>query len=89
MATAINVKLILQDDSPKMKRRKTVIRITKRKKQHQVSDGAQGGNLGSKFMKNFMDLANDLRKERVSESSNTSGPGKVTTATKGGAYKKI
>ena len=60
---------ITQDDSPKMKRKKTVIRIAKRKRQKQSSEG----NLGSKFMKNFMDLASDLRKERVSESSNVSG----------------
>jgi len=66
---------ITQDDSPRIKRRKTVIRITKRRKKQQQGEqqiqGA-GGNLGSKFMKNFMDLANDLRKERVSETSNTS-----------------
>ncbi|XP_053386095.1 chitin synthase chs-2-like isoform X2 [Mercenaria mercenaria] len=64
---------ITQDDSPKIKRRKTVIRITKRKRQQQQQgEVTTGGNLGSKFMKNFMDLANDLRKERVSESSSHS-----------------
>lgn len=51
-----------------------MIRITKRRK-NQTSNGvpaAANDNLGSKFMKNFMDLANDLRNERVSESSNHS-----------------
>lgn len=60
---------ITQDDSPKFKRRKTIIKLTKRKK-HQSSE--HGSNLGSKFMKNFMDLADDLRKERISETSDRS-----------------
>ena len=62
------------DDSPKFKRRKTIIKLTKRKKQQ---SSEHSSNLGSKFMKNFMDLADDLRKERVSETSDKSGrPGR-------------
>ena len=71
---------ITQDDSPKFKRRKTIIKLTKRKK-HQSSE--HGSNLGSKFMKNFMDLADDLRKERVSETSDRSGrPGRKGSSDK-------
>lgn len=66
---------ITQDDSPRMKHRKTIIRITKRRRHHQTEPHGNK-NLGSKFVKNFMDLANDLRKERISESSHTSG-GKI------------
>lgn len=60
---------ITQDDSPKFKRRKTIIKLTKRKKRH---SSEHSSNLGSKFMKNFMDLAEDLRRERVSETSDKS-----------------
>ena len=60
---------ITQDDSPRFKRRKTIIKLTRRKKHH---SSEHSSNLGSKFMKNFMDLADDLRKERVSERSDRS-----------------
>ncbi|KAK3589760.1 hypothetical protein CHS0354_021088 [Potamilus streckersoni] len=60
---------LTQDDSPKMKKRKTVIRITKRKRK----PVEERGTLGTKFMKSFMELANDLRNEqRPSESSDKS-----------------
>ena len=65
---------ITQDDSPKFKRRPTIKQLTRRKKQH---SSEHSSNLGSKFMKNFMDLADDLRKERVSETSDKAGrPGR-------------
>ncbi|XP_052212458.1 uncharacterized protein LOC127831514 [Dreissena polymorpha] len=68
---------LTQDDSPRLKRRKTVIRITKRRKQNPGPSGVPGievpagpgYNMGSKFMKNFMDLVNDLRNKRVSQTS--------------------
>ncbi|XP_052813937.1 chitin synthase chs-2-like [Mya arenaria] len=88
---------ITQDDSPKLKRRKTVIRITQRRKHKQQAGGeipvAAGDNLGTKFVKNFMDLANDLRKERISETSNHShdkfGTRKGSSSTKRKSRKTI
>ena len=62
---------VTQDDSPKFKRRPTIKQLTRHKKKQHSSE--HSSNLGSKFMKNFMDLADDLRKERVSESSDKVG----------------
>ncbi|WAR10039.1 CHS-like protein [Mya arenaria] len=54
---------------------------------------AAGDNLGTKFVKNFMDLANDLRKERISETSNHShdkfGTRKGSSSTKRKSRKTI
>lgn len=47
---------ITQDDSPKMKRKKTVLKIIRRKK----TQAPHSGNLSGKFLKNYMEFAKDL-----------------------------
>jgi hypothetical protein len=47
---------VTQDDSPKIKRKKTVLRITRRKR----NQAPHSGNLSGKFLKNFMEFAKDL-----------------------------
>ncbi|XP_021365799.1 uncharacterized protein LOC110458439 [Mizuhopecten yessoensis] len=56
---------ITVDDSPKIRRRKTIIRLTKRKRRQ----APQAGSLGGKFLNNFIEFAKDLEK-RGSEHSN-------------------
>ncbi|KAK3083083.1 hypothetical protein FSP39_013460 [Pinctada imbricata] len=62
---------VTQDDSPKIKRKKTILKITRRKR------GAtpQSGNLSGKFLTNFMEMAKDLEKGE-------SGASKVTRRSK-------
>ncbi|XP_033728584.1 chitin synthase chs-2-like isoform X2 [Pecten maximus] len=55
---------ITLDDSPKIRRRKTIIRLTKRKRRQ----APQAGSLGGKFLNNFIEFAKDLEK-RGSENS--------------------
>lgn len=62
---------ITVDDSPKVKRKKNVIRLTRRKRRQ----APQGGSLGGKFLSNFIEFAKDLEK-RGSENSRTGGLGK-------------
>ncbi|XP_052081155.1 chitin synthase chs-2-like [Mytilus californianus] len=50
---------VTMDDSPKVRRRKTLRKILKNKRR----DTPHTGNLGGKFLKNFLDLAKDLEKE--------------------------
>lgn len=47
---------VTMDDSPKMKRRKTVFRLIRQRRRN----GPQSGSLGGKFVKNFLELAKDL-----------------------------
>ena len=59
---------ITQDDSPKIKRKKTIIKkLTHRKR----STAPQSGNLSGKFLTNFMEMAKDLEKGEKGEN----GPG--------------
>ncbi|XP_035824770.1 chitin synthase chs-2 [Aplysia californica] len=56
------------DESPRLSRRKTVMRLTrKRKRQEQ-----KGSNLTSKFMERYLKLAKDLRQQRLSDRSRKS-----------------
>jgi len=57
---------LTQDDTPRMKRRRTVIRLTRRKRRQ----GPQSGSLGGKFLTNFMQFAKDLEKRDSEHSSN-------------------
>ncbi|VDI35520.1 chitin synthase [Mytilus galloprovincialis] len=50
---------VTMDDSPKVKRKKTIKKLLRNKRR----DKPVSGNLGGKFLKNFLDLANDLEKE--------------------------
>ncbi|KAK7111424.1 hypothetical protein V1264_011059 [Littorina saxatilis] len=54
------------DDSPRMGRRKTVMRLTK-KRGRPVEQ--KGSNLGSRFMERYLKLAKDLRQEKTSDRS--------------------
>ncbi|VDI36945.1 Hypothetical predicted protein [Mytilus galloprovincialis] len=50
---------VTMDDSPKVKRKKTIKKLLRNKRR----DKPHTGNLGGNFLKNFLDLANDLEKE--------------------------
>ncbi|GFR70591.1 chitin synthase [Elysia marginata] len=50
------------DESPKLGRRRTVIRLTKKRSRQEQ----KGSNLGNKFMERYLRLAKELRSERVS-----------------------
>ncbi|XP_050419061.2 chitin synthase chs-2 [Patella vulgata] len=69
---------ITNDDSPKPRRRKTVMRLTKRRRK----PPEQSGNLTSKFMSRYLKLANDLKKERLSESGDISNGIKKDSSSK-------
>lgn len=50
---------VTQDDSPKIRRRRTVIKLTRNKRRN----APQSGSLGGKFLKNFLEFAKDLEKD--------------------------
>lgn len=68
---------ITQDDSPKIKRKKTVLRITRRKR----NQAPHSGNLSGKFIKTFIDFAKDLE-NNGNGNSNVNGSGKIRRSKK-------
>ncbi|XP_046338374.2 chitin synthase chs-2-like isoform X1 [Haliotis rufescens] len=57
------------DDTPRPRRRKTVLRITKKRRKQQHN----AGNLAQTFMDRYLKLADDLKNERVENTSHRRG----------------
>ena len=60
---------VTQDDSPKIRRRRTVIKLTRNKRRN----GPHSGSLGGKFLKNFLEFAKDLEKDGKQNDKSESG----------------
>ncbi|CAC5366537.1 CHS1 [Mytilus coruscus] len=76
---------VTMDDSPKVRRRKPLRQILKNKRR----DTPHTGNLGGKFLKNFLDLAKDLEKEgSQKEASLKEGKGRKGSRGSGKRSKK-
>lgn len=60
------------DDTPRPRRRKTVLRITKKRRKQQHN----AGNLAQTFMDRYLKLADDLKNERVENTSHRRGSSK-------------